>query len=140
MIAQVLEYRGQRFWFTDDEPVPSLPALAYCGFDEAGVSLMPHVKARSPGWSALERKFIAEHGECIACGGKKFLQVHHVKPFHLFPAHELDEDNLRTLCMAPGHSCHFRVGHGYDWTKYVETVDLYAAYDRHVLAELKGAA
>jgi predicted HNH restriction endonuclease len=45
------------------------------------------------------------------------LEVHHVKPFHLFPQLELDPANLMTLC-EDGGNCHFMVGHLKDWRRY----------------------
>lgn len=72
---------------------------------------------RSPEWSAVERAFRARHPTCAACGGTAHLQVHHVDPFHLFPARELILSNLITLCMGP-EECHLRIGHGGNWTAY----------------------
>ena len=44
------------------------------------------------------------------CGATTFLEVHHIRPFHLFPALELDPTNFITLCEGR-EECHFNVGH-----------------------------
>jgi len=69
----------------------------------------PH--ARSGRWPAVRRQYIEQHGECAACGATDDLQVHHVRPYHLFPDKELDPDNLITLCGAPHGGCHLWLGH-----------------------------
>lgn len=83
---------------------------------------------RSNTWSYVRNRQIKKFPTCAACGGKKNLQVHHIKPFHLFPELELAEDNLLTLCESNGRDCHLRIGHGYDFRAYVETVVEDAAY------------
>ncbi len=75
-------------------------------------------KPRSHQWPALERKFKAANPNCFVCGGSKLIQVHHAQPFHLFPHLELEWSNLRSLCMAPGHFCHFVFGHLFRWSNY----------------------
>lgn len=69
-------------------------------------------KRRSSRWRALEREIVAASGECAACPNKSHLQAHHVLPFHLFPALELERANVIVLCEAPGANCHLRIGHG----------------------------
>lgn len=65
---------------------------------------------RSPKWRAFERAWLEEHPTCIACGGKRLLQVHHCIPFEHEPSLELDVHNVETLCM--GRGCHLLIGHG----------------------------
>lgn len=65
---------------------------------------------RSTHWPTLERAFIRENGTCAGCGTTLHLQVHHVRPFHLFRADELHWGNLIALCMGE-RRCHFRLGH-----------------------------
>ena len=65
---------------------------------------------RSPKWPALQRKHLKLHPECEACGAKVELNVHHVKPFHLYPWLELDPENLITLC----RQHHLTIGHDPD--------------------------
>ncbi len=70
---------------------------------------------RSSHWPAVRAAHLKRFPTCAACGAKDTLEVHHVKPFHLFPELELQDDNLITLCEKPGHSCHFVFGHNYNW-------------------------
>jgi 5-methylcytosine-specific restriction endonuclease McrA len=76
----------------------------------SGLRSVPTRKKRSSKWRALEQKFSEENPLCAACGSHKYLQVHHIKPFHLFPELELDENNLITLCMDK-YDCHLKIGH-----------------------------
>lgn len=66
---------------------------------------------RSSKWAGARTQFLSIHTECAACEGKTHLQVHHMKPFHLHPELELDENNLIVLCMGTW-DCHLRLGHG----------------------------
>jgi 5-methylcytosine-specific restriction endonuclease McrA len=68
---------------------------------------------RSPQWPAVERDHLRREPDCQVCGGKKQLNVHHKKPFHLFRELELDPANLITLCNAK--RCHVMFGHGGDF-------------------------
>lgn len=63
---------------------------------------------RSPKWSNVRKEHLKNHGTCSACGRDKKLEVHHIKPVHLFPELELDPSNLVTLCADP---CHIVFGH-----------------------------
>lgn len=81
-------------------------------------------KERSSHWPAVMRKFLKSNPVCAACGSKKKLNVHHKKPFHLFPELELDESNLITLCMDPDMECHIKLGHGGDFKAYNPKVDI----------------
>ena len=65
---------------------------------------------RSPKWPALQRKHLKLYPQCEACGTTLALNVHHVKPFHLYPDLELDPKNLITLC----RDHHFSIGHDPD--------------------------
>ena len=53
---------------------------------------------RSPRWDKVRADFLKLHDHCEACGGKRALNVHHKKPFHIYPELELEEANLITLC------------------------------------------
>lgn len=53
---------------------------------------------RSPLWSTARRLQLNLFGKCAICGSVKKLEVHHKKPFKLFPWLELEPDNLVTLC------------------------------------------
>lgn len=63
---------------------------------------------RSPKWTNVRKQHLKDNPHCAACGRDKRLEVHHVKPVHLFPALELDPSNLLTLCADP---CHILFGH-----------------------------
>ncbi len=68
---------------------------------------------RSSEWPSVRRKHLEAFPYCAVCNGTKKLQVHHLRPFHLFPALELDPTNLATLCTRKkyGINCHLLVGH-----------------------------
>lgn len=71
---------------------------------------------RSPEWDNVQENHLKTHDECVACGSKEKLNVHHIKPFHLFPELELDPNNLITLCM--DNECHLLIGHGNNFKFY----------------------
>lgn len=96
---------------------------------------------RSPKWPAVRRAHLAREPRCRACGTDQRLQVHHVRPFHLFPALELDPANLVTLCVSPSHNCHLIWGHLLDWAAYDPDVQQTAdAYRARVAARKPAAA
>jgi 5-methylcytosine-specific restriction endonuclease McrA len=66
---------------------------------------------RSPHWPRVRAQWLAHHPTCAACGGTLNIEVHHKKPFHLFPALELDPKNFLTLCEPMGIEHHLKVGH-----------------------------
>lgn len=74
---------------------------------------------RSNKWTKVRAAFIKTHNVCAVCGSGKSLQVHHIKPFHMYPELELDPNNLITLCTSKyaGFNCHLSVGHcgNYKW-------------------------
>jgi 5-methylcytosine-specific restriction endonuclease McrA len=74
--------------------------------------------SRSPEWEKARRAYAIANPSCAACGGRKMIQVHHCKPFHLHPELELDPKNFITLCEDPERLCHHRVGHSWDWKAY----------------------
>ena len=82
---------------------------------------------RSPHWHAVRAAHLEKHPTCAACGGTDHLEVHHVQPYHLHPAEELDPKNLITLCESPAHACHLVFGHLYSWHSFNATVRRNAA-------------
>ena len=68
-------------------------------------------EGRSPEWEALSRSFIKKNPFCAISGLCTNLQVHHKKPFHLYPELELVESNLVVLNV----NYHFIFGHLGDW-------------------------
>jgi len=76
--------------------------------------------ARSPKWPGVEKAHLALHPVCERCGGKTKLNVHHIKPYHLYPTLELEPTNLITLCEqgTGGVNCHLAFGHLGDFKSY----------------------
>lgn len=91
---------------------------------------------RSPHWSVIRDAWLKTHPICAACAGTSWLQVHHVRPFHLFPSLELDPSNLITLCMGK-LECHHRIGHAWDWKAYNSDVRDDAAHVLHLPAKAR---
>ena len=76
---------------------------------------------RSEQWPRVRQKYLSKHPNCAACGSSKYLEVHHIKPFHLHPDLELKEENLITLCedgRGGTRNCHYTFGHSYNWKGY----------------------
>jgi len=71
---------------------------------------------RSPHWPTVEKHFREVHPTCAACGGTERLNVHHIIPFHVNAALELDPNNLITLCMGK-LECHLKIGHMDDFKR-----------------------
>lgn len=65
---------------------------------------------RSPKWRKRRKIHITAFPLCVVCG-KKGSEVHHVKPFHLFPHLELESTNMATMC----RKHHFIFGHLENW-------------------------
>jgi ribosomal protein S27AE len=80
--------------------------------------LVGHKLKRSHLWQDLEQEFKRNNPVCKACGSSVNLNVHHKKPFHLFPELELDYNNLITLCMDGDKDCHLKLGHGGNFRAY----------------------
>jgi len=78
--------------------------------------------ARSPKWAKFRREFLKRNPACAGCGTKTKLEVHHIRPYHLFPNLELDENNCVVLCDQSSGSCHLVLGHLKDWTSWNESV------------------
>ena len=73
---------------------------------------------RSGRWRLVRRLHLLQEPKCQWCGGRQAVEVHHIEPFHLVPAKELDDANLITLCEKPGESCHLEHGHLRDWKMF----------------------
>lgn len=74
---------------------------------------------RSGKWAKVRAAYIKANPACEACGQRDAPEVHHVQPFHLQPALELDPTNLMTLC---GDPCHIVHGHLMAWARCNPTV------------------
>ncbi len=76
-------------------------------------------KQRSPEWPRVAHEHLAVEPACVVCGHTGVgLNVHHIRPFHLFPELELDPTNLITLCQVKGKDHHLLVGHLDNWASY----------------------
>lgn len=75
---------------------------------------------RSPKWPAVRAEHLRAHPECEACGESRvrFLNVHHIVPFHVDPTKELDPENLITLCEGETVNCHLLFGHLRNWRSW----------------------
>ena len=80
---------------------------------------------RSPHWATVRKAHLAKEPACAICGTTEEVEVHHVKPFHLFPQEELNPDNLVTLCNSRQH--HLLFGH----------LDNFRSYNLHVREDIK---
>jgi 5-methylcytosine-specific restriction enzyme A len=94
-------------------------ALAGVGIDLSSMSVVT-AKRRSSKWRSVREQHLKEHPRCEACGDDKNLEVHHLKPYHLFPELELEKSNLMTLCChgIGGMNCHLVYGHCGAWVAY----------------------
>ena len=81
--------------------ISQIQRLVFCGAE------VP----RSGKWRSVREAWLKDHPTCAACGSTKDLEVHHKKPFHLFPALELDSSNFITLCETLGKEHHLKLGH-----------------------------
>lgn len=97
-----------------------------------------HGQTRSPQWDKARREFIKKHPRCAACGSKILpkLQVHHKRPFHLFPELEMVEKNWIVLCEdgPMNTNCHGLLGHCGNWSDYNENVEADAEHQLSMLA------
>lgn len=73
---------------------------------------------RSGQWPRVRDLFL--RGKvCAVCGGIDYLVAHHVEPFHLNPARELDPTNLIAVCERPKVlNCHLVFSHFGSWMKH----------------------
>jgi hypothetical protein len=86
---------------------------------------------RSSKWSSFRKEIVRKSPQCAVCGGKLMLQVHHKKPFHLWPELELVEDNVCVLCEDNIKQCHLRIGHLGRWDYFNPLIDeLIALYKK----------
>lgn len=66
---------------------------------------------RSSKWDSTRKKHLKQFPVCCVSGLKTDLEVHHVRPYHLYPELELDPANLRTI----SRPYHFLFGHFCNW-------------------------
>jgi len=78
---------------------------------------------RSPKWGRVRDLWVLANPFCAVCGFTKYLNVHHIKPFHEHPELELDPTNFITLgeqCPTGNH--HLLFGHLGLWASWNDTV------------------
>lgn len=81
-------------------------------------------KKRSSKWHTVQKNFLIKNPCCAICGSIKKLNVHHKKPFHLYPELELEESNLITLCMDK-RECHLLIAHGDNFSYFCPNLEEY---------------
>ena len=91
-------------------------------FSEKVLTVKKVKKRRHPKWKAVRDAFV-KGKKCVICGSLTNLQVHHKKPFNLFPELELEENNLMVLCENDSKNCHFTFGHLFNWSTYNHDID-----------------
>ncbi|MCE5268517.1 MAG: HNH endonuclease [Planctomycetaceae bacterium] len=74
-------------------------------------SIPSQAAERSGRWPEVRKAYLADHPSCEACGCGEKCDVHHIRPFHAYPALELEPSNLIALCPR----CHLVFGHLGDW-------------------------
>lgn len=89
--------------------------------------------SRSTKWPAARKNHLKIQPACMVCGHTLMVQVHHKKPFHLYPELELEESNFITLCECSPGDHHLWIGHLGDWKKF----NPYVEADARVLAGRK---
>ena len=72
---------------------------------------------RSSKWKKTRDEHLKKQPYCMICGSTKNLVPHHILPFHMDAAKELDPENLITLCEG-NFNCHLFFGHLKNWTRY----------------------
>lgn len=88
----------------------------WIGWGRAHTVLAAIETQRSGRWPAVRDAF-ARGKSCAACGTRSANEVHHIQPFHLMPALELEASNLVAMC----RSCHLTFGHLHSWESHNPT-------------------
>lgn len=126
VVSAVLIVRGGR---DSVEPVSQHPGIVTDATDSGvdadggstrvvyGASASDSSK-RSSRWPTVRKHFADAHPTCCICG-KPTEQIHHRKPFSLFPELELEPSNLIPFC----ERCHLVFGHCFNYQNYNADVD-----------------
>ena len=85
-------------------PLPDLAILRFC---------LATGKPRNPRFERESRKWLLTH-PCAVTGEREGVEVHHIRPFHLFPELEMDPENWIAL-LRPWH---LYLGHAGNWTMW----------------------
>ena len=73
---------------------------------------------RSPLWKKIREEHLKKQPNCMVCGNKNNLNVHHIIPFHVDSSKELEPENLITLCEGETFNCHLFFGHLRHWINH----------------------
>lgn len=87
-------------------------------------------------WRKTRKLHLERDKVCNACGTDKDLEVHHVRPWHLFPDSRYDHANLITLCRC----CHFRYGHGLNFKNWNPQIRELCVAVKPYLSDIKTGA
>ena len=69
---------------------------------------------RNPAWARESQKWLRDQDGCAVCGETIGVEVHHIRPFHLFPELEMDPDNWLAL----SRPWHLYLGHLGNWSNW----------------------
>lgn len=108
---------GWQFWRDKETPATSSP-----------MGLPAFASLRSHLWPKYREAFLKEYPICAWCGAASNLQVHHIKPVHVYPELELVTSNFITLCEHPLRRCHFLRGHLGNWNSWNPNILTQAPY------------
>lgn len=75
---------------------------------------------RSSHWTSVRREHLKLSPTCAVCGGTRDIEVHHIKPYNLFPELELVPSNLITLCNHFYHHLYF--GHLGSYSSFNQSI------------------
>ncbi len=87
-------------------------------------------------WRKTRNAFIKEHPNCSICMNNKDIEVHHIRPWNLFPHLRYEFSNLISLCQP----CHFRFGHGRNWKKWNPEINEFAIASKDFLDDIRDEA
>lgn len=83
-------------------------------------------------WQRCKREFFKKvPKECVCCGSKKKVELHHKLPRHSFPELALVLTNLIPLCGGGKAGCHLKHGHMGSYFTYNEKIALVAWFVRN---------
>lgn len=71
-------------------------------------------QSRSSKWEKVRNEHLKQEPKCAICETDNEIEVHHIKPFHVYPDLELESSNLITLC----RTHHYDIAHLRDWSAY----------------------
>ena len=64
----------------------------------SGVNDNQHSFYETPQWQKLRYETLRKYRKCCLCGSSENLHVDHIKPRSVFPALELEPENMQVLC------------------------------------------